>query len=338
VTIDLTGRRLRRATLAAIAIAASTTAVVAAAEPGTTPVDYAAASGAAIAGLRPTAVGLPQVGASGTVGAGDLPSALRTYHDSGAYAKDLAAVGGAAQSYLAARLAGTATAPSAPGAAPVPATSGGSGNVPAGAGTPSTTIGNAPVAATCSTRYVRIRRPKGRAALYRRVRVCPKAKAKAKSKPTARAAAASAKPAIVLDIDETSLSNYEGLAASNFSSAGTAVQAATATGTAIAPVLDLYKYARAHGVAVFFITGRPSAIATPTEQNLKSAGYAAGWDGLQFKPSDQGTVAFKAGARAAIESKGYDILLDVGDQESDLDGGHADRLFKLPNPYYFIAG
>jgi hypothetical protein len=24
-------------------------------------------------------------------------------------------------------------------------------------------------------------------------------------------------------------------------------------------------------------------------------------------------------------------------KESDLDGGHADRAFKLPNPYYFIA-
>ena len=33
---------------------------------------------------------------------------------------------------------------------------------------------------------------------------------------------------------------------------------------------------------------------------------------------------------------GYLIILNVGDQESDLTGGFADRTFKLPNPFYFI--
>jgi acid phosphatase len=179
---------------------------------------------------------------------------------------------------------------------------------------------------------VRIKRPKGKPALYRRV-PCPKPKPKAKAK----AASAPAKPAIVLDIDETSLSNYDGLAATGFSSIGTAIPAATGTGTAIAPTLSLYKDARARGVAVFFVTGRPSAIAGPTTDNLENVGYDQGWDDLRFKPADQGTEAFKAAARAAIEAKGYDIVLNLGDQESDLDGGHADRAFKLPNPYYFIA-
>jgi hypothetical protein len=50
-----------------------------------------------------------------------------------------------------------------------------------------------------------------------------------------------------------------------------------------------------------------------------------------------GTEAFKSGARAKIEQQGYDIAIDIGDQESDLDGGHADHDFKLPNPYYFIS-
>jgi hypothetical protein len=30
-------------------------------------------------------------------------------------------------------------------------------------------------------------------------------------------------------------------------------------------------------------------------------------------------------------------VVNMGDQESDLDGGHADRAFKLPNPFYFVA-
>jgi hypothetical protein len=34
--------------------------------------------------------------------------------------------------------------------------------------------------------------------------------------------------------------------------------------------------------------------------------------------------------------EGYTILLSMGDQRSDLEGGYAERTFKLPNPYYWI--
>jgi HAD superfamily, subfamily IIIB (Acid phosphatase) len=53
-------------------------------------------------------------------------------------------------------------------------------------------------------------------------------------------------------------------------------------------------------------------------------------------PVDAKTEAFKSSTRADIESRGYDTMANVGDQKSDLDGGHADRAFKLPNPFYFI--
>lgn len=42
----------------------------------------------------------------------------------------------------------------------------------------------------------------------------------------------------------------------------------------------------------------------------------------------------RAGGRAAIEAQGYTIVANVGDQESDLAGGRAERAFKLPNPFY----
>jgi hypothetical protein len=300
--------------------------------------DYLATSGSVFTSLRPTGVGLPQLGASGTVGAGDLPSALRTYHDGGQYDKDLATVAGAAQDYLDARMNGSdgGDSSSSSGSA-----SGGGGTTTSSSSSPTTTSGagsTAPGRQTaagtkCATKYVRVKRPKGRTALYRRKVTCPKKKT---TKATVKRAAIT-KPAIVLDIDETSLSNYSGLVASNFSSAGTAIPAAAGTGTAIAPTLALYKDARARGVAVFFVTGRPSLIDSATQSNLRSVGYNQGWDGLQYKPSDQGTEAFKSAARAAIEARGYDIVVNMGDQESDLDGGHADRDFKLPNPYYFIS-
>ena len=144
------------------------------------------------------------------------------------------------------------------------------------------------------------------------------------------------KPAIVLDIDETSLSNYTGILASGFTAAGTVAQAASGTGTAIAPTLALYHDAIAHHVAVFFVTGRPSEIQTPTESNLRSVGYDEGWNAIDFKPAEADTEQFKSSTREAIKKAGYRILVNVGDQHSDLDGGFAQQAFKLPNPFYYI--
>ncbi len=48
------------------------------------------------------------------------------------------------------------------------------------------------------------------------------------------------------------------------------------------------------------------------------------------------TVQYKAGTRAYIESLGYDIVANFGDQYSDLQGGYADKPFKMPNPNYYL--
>ncbi len=145
-----------------------------------------------------------------------------------------------------------------------------------------------------------------------------------------------AKAAIVLDIDETSLSNYAGLLASGFTAEGTVATAVSGTGTAIAPTLALYRDAIAHHVAVFFVTGRPSEIQEITETNLRNVGYDEGWSGIYFKPTEADTEQFKSSTRAAIKKSGYRIIVNVGDQQSDLDGGYAQRDFKLPDPFYYI--
>ena len=253
-------------------------------------------SGTPVQGVRPTAVGLPRVGEKGTFGAVDMSIPLLQYHDSGAYERDLDAVDAAAMARIV-RRAKELSHPATP-------------------------------ARTCKTRYVRVSRPAGSPALYRRARLCH-----------VPPAAPGGKPAVVLDIDETSLSNYSLLAAAAFADAPATLTLAglLASSPAIKPTLGLYRYARVNGIAVFFITGRPAAINSLTESNLKSAGYDKGWDGLMNKTSDKGTMAFKSGARAEIEKKGYTIVANVGDQESDLAGGHAEEAFKLPNPFYFIS-
>src|SRR5829696_828103 len=159
-----------------------------------------------------------------------------------------------------------------------------------------------------------------------------------KKKTRAAASCAPLKLAIVLDIDETSLSNYEQLNLNNFGNATVALAVAAVGGAspAIAPTLDLYRRARAAGISVFAITGRPAAIQAQTRQNLNNAGYTD-LSGIFFRPGGAAVIPFKSGQRAVLEAQGYRIVVNVGDQESDLAGGHADRSFKLPNPFYFIS-
>jgi predicted secreted acid phosphatase len=48
------------------------------------------------------------------------------------------------------------------------------------------------------------------------------------------------------------------------------------------------------------------------------------------------TIPYKSGTRAYIESQGYDIVGNFGDQFSDLLGGFSDKTFKMPNPNYYL--
>ena len=161
--------------------------------------------------------------------------------------------------------------------------------------------------------------------------------------PTAR------RPAIVLDIDETSLSNWPAYKANgwgrvvggdcNLEQGPCGIRAWQALGQskALAPTLALVTRARALGVAVFFISARPHALHDATERNLRDQGYA--WDEVIVLPegaSFGSAVDFKAPERKRIAERGFTILLSMGDQESDLKGGYAERTFKLPNPVYVL--
>jgi HAD superfamily, subfamily IIIB (Acid phosphatase) len=221
----------------------------------------------------------------------------------------------------------------------------------------------------------------------------------------------SAKPAIVFDVDDTTLTtwNYELFSNWDYNPGTNAVfvgltgtcPACTFTGNlfpATPGMLDLAKAAQKLGYAIFWITGRGDSQHQATIANLVSdtaagfgditsvtysgatlpeidAGYPAPTaidighgaaynggstfaDGLFTKPDKKdypaylntaefcasaiaanascATIPYKAGTRAYIESQGYDIVADLGDQYSDLNGGYADRTFKMPNPNYYL--
>jgi hypothetical protein len=160
----------------------------------------------------------------------------------------------------------------------------------------------------------------------------------------------SAEKAIVLDIDDTSLStyNYELETTFVYTPASNAAYIATKTMPAVFGMNDLANLAQSEGYTVFYITGRPESQRVYTEANLAAVGFPAATTTNLFMKNSAAppsylpcgatctTDQYKADTRAYIESLGYDIIGNFGDQYSDLSGGYADRDFKLPNPMYFL--
>ncbi|NXY97918.1 hydrolase [Streptomyces sp. BR123] len=101
---------------------------------------------------------------------------------------------------------------------------------------------------------------------------------------------------------------------------------------AISEVRDLTRYADERGVAVFFVTARPGIIGSLTEHNLRSVGYPVSGLYVRDLPDLFNEVsAYKTAKRAEIEARGYKIIANIGNKQSDLVGGHAERTFKLPD-------
>jgi hypothetical protein len=159
-----------------------------------------------------------------------------------------------------------------------------------------------------------------------------------------------ATPAVVFDVDDTTLNTYNYEIYSNFVFNGT-TNAAFVNAAIFPPVPgmpQLAAHATFDGYTIFYLTGRPESQRAATVQNLVNAGYAAP-DADHLYLQDQVNqpwlsgcaptctrTQFKSLTRQHIESLGYDIVANFGDQFSDLNGGFADETFKLPNPMYFL--
>jgi acid phosphatase len=148
------------------------------------------------------------------------------------------------------------------------------------------------------------------------------------------------KPAIVLDIDDTALSDYDFFQSIDFGYRTDLFNAwvSQERGLPIPAVLRLFNFAVQNKVAVFFVTGRPESQRQATVENLEKAGYH-GWTNLVMKPDNfhpQSISEFKSPARHTITANGYTIVINLGDQISDLEGERAELSLKLPNPFYYI--
>ncbi|HVZ82627.1 MAG TPA: HAD family acid phosphatase [Terracidiphilus sp.] len=149
------------------------------------------------------------------------------------------------------------------------------------------------------------------------------------------------KLALVLDIDETTLSNYSEMEKQGFAYDAKSFNAwaQQAAATAIPGTLRLVKEAQKLGVAVIFLTGRPDGQRAATARNLAGQGFT-GYKELRMRAAadaKSSAIAFKSAQRAQVVGEGYTIVESVGDQWSDLRGKpQAEYSVKYPNPYYFI--
>jgi len=162
---------------------------------------------------------------------------------------------------------------------------------------------------------------------------------------------AHAKRAILFDVDDTTLNTYSYEIYSQFIYNPTTNAAFVNAGSAdVFPAVPgmpgLEAKAIAKGYTVFYLTGRPASQLAGTQANLADAGYT--YDPANIYLKDQTkpwlsscapsctTIQYKSLTRKYIESQGYDIVANFGDQFSDLKGGYADKRFKLPNPMYYL--
>ncbi|MEU6365927.1 HAD family acid phosphatase [Streptomyces sp. NPDC046931] len=165
------------------------------------------------------------------------------------------------------------------------------------------------------------------------------------------------KPAVVFDIDDTLLLSldYEKKTNYTYNSTTWAEYVAKADRPSVPGTPALVRYAENEGVEVFYNSGLKESQRSAAVANLKKVGADINLDAehMFLKNADNPpsylkdcatpgtwtctTVQYKSGTREHIEDLGYDIIANFGDQYSDLDGGYADRTYKLPNPTYFVS-
>jgi len=148
------------------------------------------------------------------------------------------------------------------------------------------------------------------------------------------------KLAVVFDIDDTLISNYTLIKKDDFAQTKPIIQKVITNfeGTAIPEVQHFYNEVKDSHVAIFIITGRGEKIRNHTTQELNDLGYS-GWNHLYLRTPEQSKLpaeTYKTAVRQSITQSGYTIILNLGDQESDLMGGFSEKTIKIPNPLYIV--
>ncbi|WP_405164888.1 hypothetical protein OG203_07190 [Nocardia sp. NBC_01499] len=128
------------------------------------------------------------------------------------------------------------------------------------------------------------------------------------------------KLAIVFDIDDTTLATDFAIDRDNI--------------PAVDGSLKLAKQAEQSGVEIFYITNRnytETNRPSKTRIALQRAGLPVHTIYHRTPGDSRGKQELKTAYRAQIEDDGYTIIQNVGNNWTDLNGGHAERTYKLPD-------
>ena len=149
------------------------------------------------------------------------------------------------------------------------------------------------------------------------------------------------KLAIVFDIDETLLTNLNHIMANDYGYVPKIWGKWVIDGQALAivPIQTVYDAAVRAKIDIFIITGRTESESFSTERNLRQIGYET-WTRIIYRPDTTeqplSNAGLKTDARRKLTQEGYTIIANIGDQNSDLANGYAERTFKVPNPFYLV--
>ncbi|MEP0860264.1 MAG: hypothetical protein HRF52_02365 [Ignavibacterium sp.] len=146
--------------------------------------------------------------------------------------------------------------------------------------------------------------------------------------------------AAIFDVDDTALSNYEISKRLDYGYDYQIIQdwVMSAKLPAIKQTLEFYNYLKSEGVKLIFLTGRQIEEYDATYKNLIEQGYN-GFDTLIVRSKQErklGAAEFKSQKRKELTEKGYVIIINVGDQWTDLDGPYSGIKVKIPNYLYKI--
>jgi len=146
--------------------------------------------------------------------------------------------------------------------------------------------------------------------------------------------------AVVFDVDETAISNYEFSKILDFGNDNALWDEFMdkASAPAIPSVKDFYDFLVDRRIKIIFLTGRSYKHYDATLKNLKNAGYSK-FDTLIVKSEKMVNTAsadYKNIERLVLTNMGYKIIASIGDQESDFAGGNTGIKIKLPNYLYQV--
>lgn len=143
---------------------------------------------------------------------------------------------------------------------------------------------------------------------------------------------------VIFDLDETSFNNFEQIKKYDFGFDFNTWENWIQQGAAppIVPVRNFYNTLKQKGFKTVFLTGRNENQYNATLKNLKEAGYA-GYDTLIVRRTAEMNLPageYKLAKRNELTTKGYHIVMNVGDQASDFYGGTNGIVVRVPNYIY----